>query len=65
MKIRNTSKIPYKEIKVKDLVLDKSSYILFCWDKKDYYHMFPIINNVIYDKDNKYMDLYIISIYKR
>lgn len=65
MKRHNTNKIDYKnDIKIKDLILDNDSYIVFCWDKKDYYHMFPIINGTIYDKDNKCLDLYVISIYK-
>ena len=39
--------ISEKDIKVKDLKMDKDSYIVFCYDKKDYYHMVPIIDNVI------------------
>ena len=57
--------ISEKDIKVKDLKMDKDSYIVFCYDKKDYYHMVPIIDNVIYDKNFDCMNLYVISIYKR
>ena len=53
------------DIKVKDLKIDDGSYILFCYDKKDFYHMIPIIDNVIYDKNSDCMDLYVISIYKK
>ena len=52
-------------IKVKDLKIDNYSYIVFCYDKKNFYHMIPIINNVIYDKNSDCMDLYVISIYKK
>jgi len=52
------------DIKIKDLELDSGSYAIFCYDKKDYYHMVPIINNVVYDKSNECMDLYTIKIYK-
>lgn len=52
-------------IKVKDLELDNSDYIVFCYNQKDYYHMFPIINNVIYDKNDECMNLYILAIYKK
>ena len=52
-------------IKVKDLKIDNFSYIVFCYDKKNFYHMIPIINNVIYDKNSDCMDLYVISIYKK
>ncbi len=57
--------ISEKDIKVKDLKMDKDSYIVFCYDKKDYYHMVPIIDNVIYDKNFDYMNLYVISIYRK
>lgn len=57
--------ISEKDIKVKDLKMDKDSYIVFCYDKKDYYHMVPIIDNVIYDKDFDCMNLYVISIYRK
>lgn len=53
-----------KDIKVKDLEIDNSSYIVFCYDKKDYYHMISIIDKVIYDRNIECMNLYVISIYK-
>ena len=54
-----------EDIKVQDLKIDNSSYIVFCWNKKDYYHMISIIDNVIYDKNFDCMNLYVISIYKK
>lgn len=54
-----------KDIKIKDLKLDNSSYIVLCWDKNDYYHMVPIIDNVLYDKDNNSLELYILKLYKQ
>ncbi len=66
MEDNNIIKINYDdEIKVKDLKIDNGSYIIFCYDKKDFYHMISIINNVIYDKNNDCMDLYVITIYKK
>lgn len=63
--INNYEKIDnYKDILVKDLSLDYGKYALFCYDKNDYYHMFSIIDNVVYDKNSKCLDLYVISIYK-
>lgn len=50
---------------VKDFNLENGCYIVFCYDKKDFYHMVPIINNVIYDKNMDCMDLYVLSIYKK
>ena len=65
MERNKTTKIDYgKDIKVKDLELDNGNYIVFCYDKKDDYHMVVIMDNVIYDKDDKKIDFYTIQIYK-
>lgn len=59
-------KINYEEcVKVKDLKIDNGPYIVFCYDKQDFYHMISIINNVIYDKNIDCMNLYVLSIYKK
>ncbi len=61
----NTIKIDdYKDMLIKDLKLDNNKYIVFCYDKKDFYHMVPIINNTIYDYSDDSFNLYIINIYK-
>ncbi|MBE6149865.1 MAG: hypothetical protein E7170_04010 [Firmicutes bacterium] len=66
MKKNNTIKINYEnDVKIKELNLDNENYIVFCWDKNEYYHMVPIINNTLYDKNNESLDLYIINIYKQ
>ena len=66
MKNNNIFKIKCEEdIKIKDLKMDNGSYIIFCYDKKDYYHMIPIVNNTIYDKDSDCISLYVISIYRK
>lgn len=64
MRRHNTIEIESKEIKIKDLELDSGNYIVFCYDKKDYYHMITIIDNTIYDKTDECLDLYVIKIYK-
>ena len=51
-------------IKVKDLDLDNGSYVVFCWDRDKYYHMVSIIDNTLYDKDDRSLDLYVINVYK-
>ena len=53
-----------KDIKVKDLTIDDGNYVVFCWDKNNFYHMIPIIDNIVFDKDDKCLDLYTITIYK-
>ena len=66
MEDNNIFNIDYdKDIMIKDLNLNDNSYIVFCWNKKDYYHMIPIIDNVIYDKNSDCMNLYVISIYRK
>lgn len=64
MRRHNTIEIESKEIKIKDLELDSGNYIVFCYDKKDYYHMITIIDNTIYDKTDECLNLYVIKIYK-
>ena len=65
MKRKNTIDISYdKDIKIKDLKLNDGKYIVFCYDKKDFYHMICIIDNVIYDKSEECFDLYTINIYR-
>jgi hypothetical protein len=51
--------------KIKDLSLDNETYIVFCWNKKEYYHMIPIINNTIYDKNDECLELYVLNLYKK
>ena len=62
----NIINIGYKGDKlIKEFDFENEKYIVFCYDKKDYYHMVPIINNVMYDRTEDSLNLYIISIYKK
>ena len=66
MKNNNIIKTNIKpDLPVKDIIFLDGTYIVFCYDKNDYYHMFPIINNVIYDKNDKCLNLYTISVYQK
>ena len=66
MRRYNTLPLDYgNNLKIKDLNLDNGSYIVFCYNKQDFSHMIPIINNIVYDKDNRCLDLYVITIYKK
>ena len=53
------------DVLIKNLDLEKGKYLIFCWDKKDYYHMVAIINNVLFDKNDDSLELYPITIYKQ
>lgn len=52
------------EIQIKNLQLPLGKYAVFCYDKKDFYHMLSIEDNIIYDKDDTCLELYVITIYK-
>jgi len=66
MKRRDTLPFEYGEdMIVKNLNLDNGNYVVFCWDKNDFYHMVSIVDNVVYDKDDTSLDLYVIKIYKK
>ncbi len=65
MRLHNTIKLDnYQDELIKDLKLDNGKYIVFCYDKKDFYHMVPVINKTVYDYNNDSLNLYVISIYK-
>ena len=59
----NYIKIDGKNLLVSNLNLDNGKYAVFAF-KEDFYHMFSIIDNTIYDKNNSCLDLYVINIYK-
>ena len=54
LKDNSFQRIKYGEgLQVKDLELDNDTYVVFCYNKKDWYHMVPIIDNVLYDRQKK------------
>ena len=59
----NYTKMDGNNVLVSNLKLKNGKYAIFA-HKDDYYHMFPIIDNTIYDKNNTCLNLYAISIYK-
>ena len=66
MKRHNTYKINYGEdVIIRNLKLDNERYAILCYDKKDFYHMIPIIDNTIYDKNDDCLNLYTICNYKQ
>ncbi len=66
MRRRDTDKIEYgKDTRIKDLNIDNGNYIVFCWDKDNFYHMVTIMDNTLYDKDDTSSNLYAITVYKQ
>ncbi len=53
-----------KDVQIKDINFSDGKYIVFCWNKDNFYHLVSIIDNVIYDKKEDTLNLYPISIYK-
>lgn len=49
---------------IKDLQNEGKSIIL-CYNKKDFYHMVTIIDDIVYDKHKDTFDLYVLKVYKR
>lgn len=54
----------FDDIKISNLNLENGRYLVYCWDKKDFYHMATIIDNVLYDKNDSSMELYVVKLYK-
>ncbi len=66
MKRRNTCSVDFiNNVKINELDLDYGEYIIFCWDKKDFYHMVPVINNTLYDRTDESLEIYPIKIYQK
>ena len=63
LSINNYKKIAIKEKNVDDLNLKNGKYAVLC-KKENEYHMFPIIDGVIYDKNKKCFGQTIVEIYK-
>lgn len=59
----NADTLTEKDMLVKNLKLGKGRYAIFCY-KGDFYHMVAIIDDVIYDKDDRCLDLIVLKIYK-
>lgn len=53
-----------KDVQIKDIDFSNGKYVVFCWDKDNFYHLVSIIDNVLYDKKEDTLNLYPISIYK-
>lgn len=55
----------FENLKLKDLKLENGTYCLFCSNKAGFNHLIPVIDNVIYDRRNDSLDLFVLSIYKK
>ena len=64
LEINNYIKIDnIKDMKVKELENLSGKYACFCF-KDNWYHMIPIIDNIVYDRKDDSLELKVISLYK-
>ncbi|MBO4878172.1 MAG: hypothetical protein J5501_09225 [Ruminococcus sp.] len=55
----------YDDTRVGELDLGNGVYCVFCTDRKDFCHLMPVIDNVIYDRRDDYRELWVVAVYKK
>jgi len=55
----------FTDLKLRELKLENGTFCLFCTNQQGFNHLIPVIDNVIYDRRNDSLDLYVISVYKK
>lgn len=55
-------KIEEEPVVVNDLSLDGGKYAIFCY-RDDDYHLFPVIDRVAYDKNDRFWRMNVITLY--
>ena len=50
---------------VGDLDLNNGIYCVYCTNRNGFYHLFPVVDNIIYDRRNDSLGLYVIAVYKK
>ena len=57
-------KIDAEDILVNDLSFDNANYGVYCY-KDDDYHLFPVIDRVAYDKNERFWKMRVINLYRK
>ena len=66
MKQRDTLPIKlHGEVQVKDLDLPEGSYAIYCSDKVNWNHLIPLVDGIVYDKNDDCMNLYVLKVFKK
>ena len=66
MRRHNTFPIEFSDkIRVRELDLEKGSYVIHCSDGLDWNHLIPFINGVVYDKSEDCLNLNVMKIYQK
>ncbi len=55
----------YEDTTVGELELDGGTYCVYCTNCDGFYHLLPVVDNVIFDRRNDSLDLYVIAVYKK
>ena len=55
----------YGNTTVGELELNDGSYCVYSTNHKGFFHLIPIVDNVIYDRRNDSLKLYVIAVYKK
>lgn len=55
----------YDETTVGELELNDGKYCVYCTNRNGFFHLLPVVDNVIYDRRNDSLELYVIAIYKK
>ena len=58
-------KTEYENTTVGELELNDGSYCVYSTNHKGFFHLIPIVDNVIYDRRNDSLELYVIAVYKK
>ncbi len=55
----------YVDTNVGELELKDGSYCVYSTNHKGFFHLIPVVDNVIYDRRNDSLELYVIAVYKK
>lgn len=52
-------------MQVRELDLNSGTFCVFGTNRADYYHLFPVIDGVIFDRRDDSRELYVLAVYKK
>ena len=55
----------YENITVGELELNGGSYCVYSTNQNGFFHLIPVVDNVIYDRRNDSTELFVIAVYKK
>lgn len=55
----------YSDITVDEFEADNGTYCVYCTNRNGFYHLLPIVDNVIYDRRDDSRKLFVIAVYRK